>query len=139
MPGETHEPVVRQALAGREHDLLLVAVDLGGAGAGERDAVVLRQRVVAMDDLVIALEAADIEVGVEAGLVGLVLLDQRHGDGALAVLGDVARGRRAARAAADDDDAGLGLAEHGRCAEAERARSRPAPDRTNVRRSICMV
>ena len=108
-----HQPVVRQSSAIGEHDLFLVPVDLRGAAADERDAISRGQPVVAMDDLVIALEAADIEVGVKAGLVGLVLLDQLHRDRALAVLGEIFRRRRAARPAADDDHARPGLAQQG--------------------------
>ena len=112
-PGRDHEAVIGNALAAREHDLALVAIDRSRGLVHELHPL-LAHLVVAMGDRLERAVAADIDVREEAGGELLLRLDQRDVDRALQVLVDIARDGAAAGAASDHHQLRLALAEHGR-------------------------
>ena len=118
-----HEAVVGQLLAVGENDFFLVAINLHRPVCNDSDAVLLH-RAVAVGDGRIVPHAAEIEIAVEAGLVLRIGLNQRDGNRAAAVLGDVFRRGDAARATADYHDTRLGLPEYRGRTEHHDARER---------------
>ncbi len=123
-----HKAIVRQLLAVGENNLFFVAIDLGGQAVDDGDAM-LFQPVITVRDRRIVSDAAEIEIAVEASLIPRVRLDQSDGDSAGAVLGDVFRGSRAARAAADHHHARLGLSENRGRTEHHRTCKRRRPNK----------
>ena len=119
-----HEAVVGEAAAAREPHAPLLAVDGNRPVVHDVDPVIRGQIAVAVPDGRVFAEAADVEVREEARVVGAARLHERHVHGALRILGDVARGRRAARAAAHDHDAGAPLGHHRRCRQRRYRRCR---------------
>ena len=87
----------------------------------------LRERAVIVRDRFEVAEAAEIEIGMEAGDELLGRLDQRDLDRAGGILRDIFRDGGAARAAADHDDFGLCLARWPGRASVLAAASAPAP------------
>ena len=109
-----HEAVVGQAAPAREPHAALVAVDGDRPVVHHVDPVICGQRAVAVPDRRPVAEAADIEVREEAGVVGAARFHERYIHSTLRILGDVARSRCTARAAAHDHDARAALGEHRR-------------------------
>ena len=122
--GREHEPVVGKRLSLASVDRLLAAIDVA-RGVGHDVDAELAQPVVGVLQRGERAEAAEVVVRIEAGGVDRLRLDDRHLKRGRLALQD-ARDRRAAGAAADDDDLGPALGEGWLRKEAP-ARARQAP------------
>ena len=118
------EAVVGEAAPARQPHAPRVAVDGDRPVVYDVDPMTCGEGAVAVADRREVAEAAEIEVREEAAVVGAARFHERYIHSALRILGDVARGRGAARAAAHNDDARAPLCEHRRRRERRRRHSR---------------
>lgn len=97
-----HQPVIANFGTRPQLYCLCGTIDADRPVMDDVDAVPGCQCIIGMADIVIVMQAAQIEVGEEAGIILLCRFNQGYIDGSLRVLGDVARGSRPAGASSDN-------------------------------------